>query len=116
MDLGQLKSQMAAPANIFRDETGNRRQITGVKRIIDKTFYLKQGVWTDNDYQTEQPIIKVKRYSDAYFELVHSLSAMAKYLSLGDQVLVSLPGGAVQIGDEGLERLSEKELDRLLRS
>ncbi|MFC1683663.1 VIT domain-containing protein [Candidatus Zixiibacteriota bacterium] len=114
MDLGALKHQATAPANVFRNEAGDKRQITGVKRIIDKTFYLKQGVWTDNDYQTDQRIVKVKRYSKAYFQLVSRLSSMGKYLSLGNQVIVSLPGGAVQVGDEGQEQLSAAELDRLI--
>jgi Ca-activated chloride channel family protein len=114
MDLGQLKSQAAAPSASFHDEHGQKRQITGVRVVGVKTFYLKDGVWTDNDYRPEQNIIKVKRFSEAYFQLTRRLNMMGRYLSLGDQVLISLAGQAVRIGDEGLERLSEAQLDALM--
>lgn len=114
MDLNALKSQAAAPGLTIRDEHGGQRQVTGVKRAVDKTFYLKEGVWTDHDYRTDAPVVEVKRFSEAYFQLIRSHQHMGRYLALGDRVLVSLAGGAIQISDEGVERFGRAELERLL--
>lgn len=114
LDLGSLKSQAAAPGNIYLDEKGQVRKVTGVKRVGTKTFYLKKEVWTDNDYHPDQKVIEVKRFSDAYFQLIGRSTMMGRYLALGDQVIVSLRGGAVKIGETGKQNLSEAELDRLL--
>jgi Ca-activated chloride channel family protein len=114
MDLGSLKSQAAAPANVYLDERGQVRKVTGVKSVGLKTFYLKQGVWTDNEYRQDQTVIEVKRFSDAYFQLIHHSVVMGRYLALGDQVIVSLRGGAVKIGEEGKESFSEADLRALL--
>lgn len=115
MDLGALKTQAAAPGVVYRDEQGEERRITGVERVVDKTFYLKQDVWTDNDYRPDQPVVEVKRFSEAYFQLIRGHDRMGRYLSLGDRVLISLANGAIQIGDQGVERFDPAELDRLLK-
>jgi len=114
MDLGALKTQAAAPGLTVRDKHGEQRQVTGVKRAVDKTFYLKQGVWTDHDYRADEPVIEVKRFSEAYFQLISSHQRMGRYLALGDRVLVCLAGGTIRVSDEGVERFSQTELDRLL--
>jgi Ca-activated chloride channel family protein len=114
MDLGALKSQAAAPGLTVRDEHGEQRQVTGVKRAVDKTFYLKEGVWTDHDHRADEPVIEVKRFSEAYFQLIRSHPRMGRYLALGNQVLVRLDGGTIRVADEGVERFGRADLDRLL--
>jgi Ca-activated chloride channel family protein len=115
MDLGALKGQVAAPGEVYRDQRGEERQVSGVRRVVDKTFYLKEEVWTDNDYRPGQEVIEVKRFSEAYFQLIRRFDRMGRYLALGNRVLVCLAGGAIHIGDQGVEQFSETELDRLRR-
>ncbi len=114
MDLGSLKIQATAPGNVYRDARGRVQQIIGVKRAGNKTFYLKKDVWTDNDYHPDQNVVEVKRFSDAYFQLIRRRAVMGRYLALGERVIVSLPGGAVRIGDAGKESFTDRELDALL--
>jgi len=113
-DLGNLKMKFAAPGNEYRDGRGQVRKVTGVKRVGTKTFYLKQGVWTDNDYHPKQKVIEVRRFSEAYFQLIRRRAIVGRYFALGDQVLISFPGGAIQIGHSGKESFSEVELNKLL--
>jgi Ca-activated chloride channel family protein len=113
-DLSGLKSKKAAPSSVYLDARGEVRKVTGVKRVGTKTFYLKQGVWTDNEYHPDQESVKVKRFSDAYFQLIQRSSQLGRYLALGDQVIVSLRGGAIKIGETGKESFSEAELQALL--
>ena len=114
IDLNALKTQAAAPGLTVRDQHGVQRQVTGVRRVVDKTFYLQQDVWTDHDVQESEPVVEVKRFSEAYFQLIRNHQRMGRYLALGDQVQVRLAGGTVRVGDEGVERFSPAELERLL--
>jgi Ca-activated chloride channel family protein len=113
-NLGSLKLKAAAPSNTYLDASGEIRQITGVKRVGTKTFYLKQGIWTDNDYRPDQKVTGVKRFSEAYFQLIRRSTALGRYLALGDRVLISLGDQAIEIGEGGKESFTEAELDRLL--
>ncbi len=116
MDLGNLKKKAAAPGAVYLDSNGQVRTVSRVKRVGTKTFYLKQDVWTDDDYRpdTDEQIIEVKRFSEAYFQLIRRSTMMGPYLALGDQVIVKLKGGVVRIDESGVESFSEAELDRLL--
>jgi Ca-activated chloride channel family protein len=113
-NVGSLKLKAAVPSNTYLDASGEVRQITGVKRVGTKTFYLKQGVWTDNDYHPDQKVIEVRRFSEAYFQLIRRSALIGRYLALGDQVLISLRDQAITIGEGGKESFTEAELDRLL--
>jgi Ca-activated chloride channel family protein len=114
MDLSGLKTMAAAPSISFRDEQGQIRKVTNVKRVGTKTFYLKKEVWTDNDYQPGQQIIEVKHFSEAYFQLIRRSAMVGRYLALGNQVIISLKGAAIKVGQTGTETLSQADLDRLL--
>ncbi|HEY9713522.1 MAG TPA: energy transducer TonB, partial [Chroococcales cyanobacterium] len=65
-----------------------------VKSAADKTFFLRDGIWTDSSYDGKSEIkpTEVTFGSDAYFELLKKGPAVAKYLSVGKQVLFELNG------------------------
>jgi hypothetical protein len=52
----------------------------------------------------------VKAYSPLYFELATRLNGLNEVLALGDQLLVSGRSVAIQIGPDGAERMTEREL------
>jgi Ca-activated chloride channel family protein len=58
----------------------------------DKTFYLKDGVWTDSEYEDGAPATEVKFNSDAYYRLIVSKPGLAKYLSAGRELIVVFEG------------------------
>ncbi|MCD4783073.1 MAG: VIT and VWA domain-containing protein [Candidatus Eremiobacteraeota bacterium] len=67
-----------------------------VKHVKGKTFFLRNGFWTDSEYKGNEKITKIKFGSKEYFKLVKD-SKLAKYFSLGEKVLVKYKGKAYQV-------------------
>jgi Ca-activated chloride channel family protein len=70
------------------------------ERIIykdDKTFYLKDGVWTDSEYKPGAPVTEVKFNSDAFFRLITEKPGLAKYFSVGEKLIVVFAGTTYRI-------------------
>jgi Ca-activated chloride channel family protein len=69
----------------------------GRQRVVavagDKTFYLMAGVWTDSVYDEKSgKPVEVEAFSEEYFRLLKENPALARYLSVGTEVLVVLSG------------------------
>lgn len=67
---------------------------TSIKRIGSKTFYLRDGVWTDADFKPDSnlPETALVFGSDAYFALLKQKPELASYFALGEKVIVVLDG------------------------
>jgi Ca-activated chloride channel family protein len=61
-----------------------------VRKIGAKTFYLENDFWVDSEFKTEAklPEIKVKFASNEYFDLIGKQPELARFLALGEQVVV----------------------------
>lgn len=67
------------------DETASTaRQVGG------KTFYLREGVWTDAEFKQEArlPETTLVFGSDAYFDLLKREPRLAEFFALGERVIV----------------------------
>ena len=72
-----------------------------IRRIGAKTFYLKDGVWTDSLYKEGMEEKKVKYLSKEYFDLLTEKPELGAFLSLGEKVIVCIDSVAIIIhGDE----------------
>ncbi len=78
-----------------------------LRQVGDKTFVLREGVWTDTAYDAaaQQPE-RVAFASARYFELLTQYSELGRYLALGDQVAVVIAGRAYVIGPSGATDLT----------
>lgn len=76
----------------------DREMITTVKRVCDKTFFLKEGVWVEKglEKKTEQAK-KITFLSDDYFELAKSDKQLRKILALGEKLVFEWDGRIYQI-------------------
>ena len=63
----------------------------------DKTFYLKDGVWTDSEYKEGAPATEVAFNSDAFYRLLAEKPGLAKYLSVGRALIVVFDGVTYRI-------------------
>jgi Ca-activated chloride channel family protein len=63
----------------------------------DKTFYLKDGVWTDSEYKDGAPTTEVKFNSDGFYRLLAEKPGLAKYLSVGNKLIVIFEGVSYRI-------------------
>jgi len=63
----------------------------------DKTFYLKDAVWTDSEYKDGAPVTEVKFNSDAFYKLIAEKPGIAKYLATANNLIVVFEGVSYRI-------------------
>jgi Ca-activated chloride channel family protein len=68
-----------------------------IKTIDDKTFYLRDGVWTDSSFDGTQKLQTIAFGSKEYFDLINHKPGIGKYLSAGRQVIVLFNGTGYRI-------------------
>jgi Ca-activated chloride channel family protein len=68
-----------------------------IRAIDGKTFFMKDGVWTDTEYVEGMKEMKLVFGSDSFMDFVRSNPAFAKYMSLGTNMLVVLNGQCYRI-------------------
>jgi Ca-activated chloride channel family protein len=111
--LGEAKKAQA-PMMTYFDSEGKEKKIEKVAQAGTKTFFNKNGLWVDSEYEGKLETIKVKGFSEAYFKLLSSVPEIGKYLALGDQVIFLLNGKAIEISEQGKTDFTESELKALL--
>jgi Ca-activated chloride channel family protein len=75
-----------------------------VKHVSDKSFVLRDGVWTDTLYEPDRmETVKVGFGSDGYFDLLSARPAWGKYFALGQHVIVVLEGRAYEVTEGDYE-------------
>ena len=69
------------------------------RKVKDRVFILRQGVWTDRmlDPEQEIPRVKVVAYSDEYFALLRSKPRLAAYFAFSPRMVVVLDGTAYEV-------------------
>ena len=72
---------------------------SAVKTAGGKTFYLREGVWTDSEYKPGAglPETVVKFGSDEYFALLKQKPNLSTFFALGEQVTVILDGRVYRV-------------------
>jgi len=111
-NVGGLK-KAAAPTQGYFDAEGKMRTVTEVMQAGKKSFFKKGDVWIDSEFEGQRETLKIEKFSPAYFKLVSLKPEISKYLALGDRVIFTLNGTAVEISDQGKTELSQEDLDRL---
>ena len=73
-----------------------------VRTVGDRTFVLREGVWTDTLYDAgKMPAEAVAFASERYFQLLRQYPQWGRYLALGSEVLLVWEGRAYHIGAKG---------------
>jgi len=70
-----------------------------IKPVGEKTFILRQRVWTDSTYREGMKLVRVGFGSEDYFKLLAAYPHWGKYFALGKQVIVVLDGVAYQVAE-----------------
>lgn len=105
----KLKDQAAQAPNTFLDKEGKTVNLEKqVQSIGNKTFYQKKNEWVDSEFK-EENIIKIKIFSEAYFELSRKVKDLNKYLSAGNIVSIKIKGQNIQVGEKGKETLNSRD-------
>jgi Ca-activated chloride channel family protein len=70
------------------------KDTAAIKNAGGKTFYLREGVWTDSEFKVGSalPETVVKFASDEYFNLLKQKPGLGAFFSLGERVIVVFEG------------------------
>jgi Ca-activated chloride channel family protein len=70
-----------------------------IRQVAGKTFYMRDGVWTDSEFKTNDklPVVKLKFASDEYFDLIGQEPKLAECFALSQRVLVVWKGKVYQV-------------------
>ena len=71
-----------------------------MKRIINKTFYLKDGIWTEQGIDNQKSAIEIKFLSDEYFNLLQKNDQIKNILAVGEKIVFKWEGKIYKIVDE----------------
>ncbi|MGQ9522071.1 MAG: VIT domain-containing protein [Anaerolineae bacterium] len=72
-----------------------------VRHVGSKTFFLREGVWTDAEFDPERMTpVRVQFGSDAYFDLLAARPEWGPYLALGERVVFVAEGAAYEVVEE----------------
>ena len=72
---------------------------SSVQTAGGKTFYLREGVWTDAEFKTEArlPETTVTFGSEEYFALLKQKPALSQFFALGERLVVVLDGRVYRV-------------------
>lgn len=76
---------------------------SAVRTVGGKTFYLREGVWTDAEFKPEArlPETTMKFGSDEYFALLKQKPRLADFFALGERLVVVFEGKVYRITAAG---------------
>jgi Ca-activated chloride channel family protein len=76
-----------------------------VRRVAGKTFYLRDGIWTDAELSVEAklPETVLSFGSEEYFALLKQKPALANFFSLGERVVVVFEGRVYRVTSNTLK-------------
>jgi hypothetical protein len=85
-----------------RKEATVVEEVGTVRSIEDKSFVWSAGDrWVDTAWDGKAELKRVEAWSDEYFILLAKSDRVARYLSVGDRVVVVLDGTAYEIAPPG---------------
>lgn len=100
---GQVAVKKAKEVDAFKNSAvatrDDQARNGGVKTIEDKTFYLRDGYWTDSTYSAAKyPKPELVTFgTQQYFDLISKTPGISKYLSVGKQLILVHNGHCYKI-------------------
>jgi Ca-activated chloride channel homolog len=96
-DAVQLSKRSRADQDTIRVES--EPSSAAVRKVGEKTFYLREGVWTDAEFKPEAklPETALEFGGDEYFALLKREPQLARFFSLGERVVVVYKGRVYRV-------------------
>ena len=95
------------------DEADLSSRAQSTRRAGTRTFTLHGETWTDSRKFDSTKVVKIKSFSNAYFELMDAIPELRDVFALGDKVKVTGRSVSIEIGETGMESISSAELERI---
>ncbi|MEA1871099.1 MAG: hypothetical protein U9N00_02765, partial [Candidatus Bipolaricaulota bacterium] len=110
--VGAQAVQGSAALKTLAEADTVQASVENVRIVGDRAYFLKDGIWIDSTYN-DQETLDIIAYSPAHFDLVSLVPWIAPHLALGEHVIIRVGEVYVQVGDTGLERVTEEIIDLL---
>ncbi len=81
-----------------------------VQHAGDRTFVLRDSVWTDTRYHDGLRLVRVRAFSAAYFALLQAVPDLRSALAIGERVTVAGRQVAVEVTPDGAAQLSDSDV------
>jgi Ca-activated chloride channel family protein len=126
---GATAVRMATEARTLREAASSAKLEEAEEKLMDRMgidddsatrvvagriFRKETGVWRDAAHRSSQEIVRVKAFSTAYFRLIRALDELRLVVRDVDAVLVAGDEVSIQVGDQGIDRLNDRDLARLV--
>ena len=115
----KVASEQRAATSIAAVDAMARVNVTdnrvAMRRVGARTFVLRDSVWTDASYvpsASSVRTVRIKAYSQAYFDLMDALPELRPVFALGDRVVVKGRKVAIAVGPDGVENLAVNSVVR----
>lgn len=86
------------------------------RSVAGRVFREDGGAWTDALHRPDVPVLDIEPFSPAYFALLRRLPELAPYWARVPNVLVAGRDVSIRVAAEGATRVSEPELERIVRA
>ncbi len=108
--------QRAATSVGELDKDVLRDKKESVRMAGNRTFTLRDSVWTEARSADGVPVIRVKAFSPAYFALVQNLPELAPLFAIGERVRVFGRRVAIEVAPDGIATLDAAALADAIRN
>jgi Ca-activated chloride channel homolog len=110
-DSAAAPDMLGAPANAARSGGGSGGA-NETRRAGDRTFVMRDSVWTDTRYKPAAGlrVVRVQAFSDAYFALARAVPDLRDAFAAGDRVLVAGRSIAVEVTPSGVATLADADV------
>ncbi|HEU4748603.1 MAG TPA: VIT domain-containing protein [Gemmatimonadaceae bacterium] len=106
-------AQRAATNMAEVDAASGLRDDATIRRLGNRTFVLRENVWTDASFRKDAPVLRVKAFSDAYFRLIDALPELREAFAFSERLIVAGRSMAIELTPDGRDKLNDRDLAML---
>lgn len=105
-------STVMDPVDKVARRGGGSGAMNETRRAGDRTFVMRDSVWTDTRYKPTASlrVVRVQAFSDAYFALARAVPDLRDAFAAGDRVLVAGRSIAVEVTPSGVATLADADV------
>jgi Ca-activated chloride channel family protein len=111
----KMKESSQVSFNTYYDAEGREQKVANVAQVAGHAFFNQKGNWIETSVATDEPKIKVERFSKAYFQMLEMDASIGSYLALGENITFRIGTNQIEIADTGKQVFTSSELRELFR-